>query len=244
MDSHLAEPTSLVDTRMEVVGSVRNFAWVEPGLVARGEQPTLVADSFDALRDRGIATVLSLRPDREPPPRVNRRGWLEYAVADEQQLAEASGLRFRHAPLTDFAAPSPDEIAAGIAELDAAVDAAPPVYVHCRAGVGRATLVSGPWSVSRGRSGEYATEAYARFIALVGNTAAMNGEVLEAMYRRVGQPQVLWALREIVAALGSPVARDPDGLLPAEMPAGAEGWSQGYWEALAPWRERRTRLED
>src|SRR5260370_1436517 len=111
-----------------VVGGIRNFGWVEPGLVARGEQPPLMPETFEALKQHGIRTVMSLRPDREPPPRINRRGWAEYAVEEEQRAVEASGLQFRHAPLTDFSAPPPDEIAAALAELDRAVEHGAPVF--------------------------------------------------------------------------------------------------------------------
>jgi hypothetical protein len=60
------------------------------------------------------------------------------------------------------------------------------------------------------------------------------------MYQRVGQPQVGWALREIVRALGSPVTRDADGLLPPDPPPGAEGWGEEYTRALQPWRTKRA----
>ena len=50
---------------------------------------------------------------------------------------------------------------------------------------------------------------------------ALNSGCSLAVLRRVGQPRVFWALREIVAALGSPITRDPPLLLPAERPAHA-----------------------
>jgi hypothetical protein len=46
---------------------------------------------------------------------------------------------------------------------------------------------------------------------------------------------VLWALREIVAALGSPVTRTFPQLLPPERPAEAIGWEPRYRAALAGW---------
>jgi hypothetical protein len=56
-----------------------------------------------------------------------------------------------------------------------------------------------------------------------------------ANLQRVGQPHLWWALREIVAALGSPVTFDPPSLLPPRQPPGAEGWQQGYRDVLEPW---------
>src|SRR5213076_34332 len=149
-----------------------------------------------------------------PPPKLNRRGWAEYAVEEEQRVAEDSGLLFCYAPLTDFSAPPPEEIAAAIAELDAAVEAGAPVFVHCRAGIGRATLVSGAWSVSHGRPGDYAIGIYTHLMELIAATLNANQEERTAMYHRVGQPQVLWALGEIVKALGSPATLGPSSLLP------------------------------
>ena len=49
------------------LASIRNFAWVEPRMLARGEQPAFEAATFDALREEGVTAVVSLRPDREPP---------------------------------------------------------------------------------------------------------------------------------------------------------------------------------
>ena len=84
------------------LGSIRNFAWVEPGILARGEQPALVAPTFAALRDAGVTAVLSLRPDREPPSNNARRPWPEYHVEEEQALAEAKQTGIVGKPLTPF----------------------------------------------------------------------------------------------------------------------------------------------
>src|SRR5690348_5486460 len=93
------------------LGSIRNFAWVEPGVLARGEQPALEAHTFEALRTAGITAILSLRPDREPPSTNSVRPWPEYRMEDEDALAQSHGMRFRNSPLTDFSAPSPAQVA-------------------------------------------------------------------------------------------------------------------------------------
>lgn len=67
----------LVPTQL---GTIRNFAWVEPGIVARGEQPELNPATFSVLKDVGITAVVSLRPDREPPSKNSVRPWPEYNV--------------------------------------------------------------------------------------------------------------------------------------------------------------------
>jgi protein tyrosine phosphatase (PTP) superfamily phosphohydrolase (DUF442 family) len=223
------------------IASIRNFGWVEPGLVARGEQPPLVSETFDALRELGIGAVLSLRPDGEPPPRVSRRIWPEYVVEDERVLVEHSGLSFHHVGLADWSAPAPDELAAALAALDLAVATAPAVYVHCRAGAGRAALVTGAWSVASGRSGNHAAALYERFMQHLINALPMPPEDLPAMLQRVGQPQVWWALQQIAAALGSPVTVESSTLLPPARPREADAWKQTYQTALQPWRDRIDR---
>jgi hypothetical protein len=100
------------------VAGIRNFAWVQPGVVARGEQPPLELETFEGLRDLGIRVVLSLRADREPPPSAGRRTWPEYRVEDERRLAEHVGLGFSHVPLADFSAPTPGEIAAAMCSMN------------------------------------------------------------------------------------------------------------------------------
>jgi protein tyrosine phosphatase (PTP) superfamily phosphohydrolase (DUF442 family) len=221
-------PTSL--------GSIRNFAWVDTGTVARGEQPALEAESFEALREAGVTAVLSLRPDREQPSVNARRPWPEYHVEEEQALADAAGLSFRHVPLPDFSAPAPEPIARALGIIDDLLAERPGVYVHCRAGAGRAGLVSGAWAVSRGRSGDEAADDYVRFMQHIADALNFSEDDWARFARRVGQPHVWWALREVVDALGSPVTRDQPRLLPPERPLEADDWEARYRAVLRPWR--------
>jgi protein tyrosine phosphatase (PTP) superfamily phosphohydrolase (DUF442 family) len=226
-------------TEPRLLAGIRNFNWAVPGLLARGEQPALEIATFKALHDHGIGTVLSLRPDREPAPRSSRRLWPEYHAEDERELVEAVGMQFRHVELQDFSAPSPDEVARALSEVDAAIEQAHAVYVHCRAGAGRAAVVSGAWMVTQGHTGDDAAALYERLMQHVMSQMNFSAEETLVMQRRVGQPFVWWALREIVAALGSPATRDLN-LLPPEVPPGAEAWT--YRDALGPWRVRRESL--
>jgi protein tyrosine phosphatase (PTP) superfamily phosphohydrolase (DUF442 family) len=218
------------------LGTIRNFAWVIPGALARGEQPELEPNVFSLLRQEGVSAVLSLRPDREPPSPNARRPWPEYHVEDEQAVAEAAGLRFAHVPLEDFSAPSPDQIATALSTLDALVDDGQSVYVHCRAGAGRAGLVSGAWAVTRGHTGDEAADNYVRFMAHIGDALQFTEDQWAFFARRVGQPYVWWALREIVSALGSPVTREQPRLLAPEKPPESDHWEDGYRRVLQPWR--------
>jgi protein tyrosine phosphatase (PTP) superfamily phosphohydrolase (DUF442 family) len=207
-------------------------------MLARGEQPALEASTFDTLRDAGVSAVLSLRPDGEPPSKNASRPWPEYHVEEEQALAEASGLRFRNVPLEDFSAPPPDGVASALSVIDALLAENSGVYVHCRAGAGRTGLISASWAVTRGQSGDDAAESFLRFMEHIASERNFTGDQWAAFARRVGQPQVWWALCEVVDALGSPVRRIPPRLLPAEVPPEAMtgNWSAGYRTALEPWR--------
>jgi protein tyrosine phosphatase (PTP) superfamily phosphohydrolase (DUF442 family) len=224
------------------VAGIRNFGWVEPGVVARGEQPPLVESTFQGLYALGIRSVLSLRPDGEPPTSLNPAAWPEYHLEDERQHAQRAGLAVWHAPMADFSAPRADEIAAALAALDQAVASRPGVYVHCRAGAGRTAVVTGAWLVARGGTGDDAAALYQRFTAFHDAQVDIPPDQFPARVRRLGRPFVWWSLREIAAALGSPVVGSyalPD----PEQPPGAEAWPDAYRAALRPWRERRVRVE-
>ena len=217
-------------------GTIRNFAWVVPGVLARGEQPQLEPTIFAALRRAGITTVLSLRPDREPPSPNASRPWPEYYAEQEQALAEQAGMRFAQFPLEDFSAPPPERIAGALSLLDSLANDGQAVYVHCRAGAGRTGLVSGAWEVTRGRSGDDVADTYVRFMLHIADALGCDDEQGAAYLRRVGQSHTWWALREIVAALGSPVTRQQPRLLPPERPPQADRWVEGYRRLLQPWR--------
>jgi protein tyrosine phosphatase (PTP) superfamily phosphohydrolase (DUF442 family) len=228
-----------------VVGSVQNFGWVEPGVLARGEQPKLEESAFRALHAAGIGTIVSLRPDDEPPPEhQGLRVWPVYHVEDERRLAEGVGLQFRHVPMQDFSAPHPNEVAQALEVLDQAVAEAPAVFVHCRAGAGRTGLVTGAWTIAHGRrSGDEVAASYARFVHHNAQRYGLDPETVRQVQRRVGQPRVWWALQRIAEALGSPVGLSQAlDLLPPEPPAEAADWPAGYTAALRPWRLRRSRL--
>ena len=222
------------------LGSIRNFIWVIPKVLARGEQPALEPEVFRLLRAEGISAILSLRPDREPPSANSRRPWPEYHVEEEQALAEQAGMRFANVPLEDFSAPPPERVAAALQAIDELVNDGRAVYVHCRAGAGRAGMVSGAWAVTRGRTGDDAADNYVRVMERIGQSFDYTDEQVWASFaRRVGQPYIWWAMREIVAALGSPITREQPRLLPPEKPPDADHWEDGYRQLLEPWRRSR-----
>ncbi len=222
------------------LGSIRNFAWVEPGVVARGEQPELNPATFNKLKEVGITAVVSLRPDGEPPSKNSVRPWPEYHVSDEDSLATSLGMRFRNVPITDLSAPSPEQVVAALQVIDELVAERPGVYIHCRAGAGRAGLISAVWAVTRGHTGDEAAGSYLRFMAHVGGAFGydQDPQLWEAFLRRVGSPLIWWALRQIVDALGSPVTREQPRLVGPERPPEADHWEERYLDLLQPWRRR------
>jgi hypothetical protein len=211
---------------------IRNFAWLRPGVLARGEQPHPLAPTLAALQTVGIGAILCLREATEP----GRRDWPDYAVAEEAAACAALGLHFHHVACQDFAAPPPEAVAAALRAIDAEAAAARPLYVHCLAGVGRTGIVTAAWLMTQGSGGDTAAALYWRFVEHI--TARRWQETPAAPLREhMGLPAQMWALQEIARALGTTVAPRPDWSAAAQ-PAGTDDWPARYWAALAPWRER------
>ena len=218
------------------LAGIHNFGWVVPGSLARGEQPPLDPDTFEALAREGIGTVLSLRQDGEPA-----RGFTmaqgAYAGADEAEHCRAAGLRFCQVGCTDYQAMLPDRLAAALRTIDEEALAGRPVFVHCSAGVGRSTLVAGAWFIAHGGA---ATEMARVHIAFVEErTLRMQiapGDLAEYA-RRVGRAQSWWSFLEIARALGDPVIELPSFPAP-EAPSSAGELVAGYEGELRPWRRQ------
>src|SRR4051812_17726388 len=184
------------------LAGIRNFVWVAPGVLARGEQPPLTDETFAALRAEGITALLSLRPhDEQPTPKRPHA----YDVHAEQALAAHHGMQFAHAPMADFSAPEPEALAAALRTLDGQLADGDAVYVHCRAGAGRASLVSGAWLIAHGAAGDEAARLYEAQMDHLGQSTGLSPDEWRTVLQRVGQPQVLWSLGEIARALGSPL---------------------------------------
>jgi protein-tyrosine phosphatase len=215
-------------SRCEAVGAppgIPNFAWVEAGRVARGQQPDLTIAAYRELQACGVTSVLSLRPSIEYPE--NER--LSYAVAAERDVCAALGLRFLHVPCTDFQAPRPGSVIRALRMLDAEVGQGNAVYVHCLAGVGRTGVVCGAWQLLRGGSG---TEALRQFAYFAHEAHGRRGpqRPLEEFYQRIGAHQQAWVLLSMARALGAPAALPAEGIAPRRPQRAASHWRRRFRE--------------
>ena len=141
----------------------------------------------------------------------------------------------RNVPIADFSAPSPEQVASALTVLDEASAEQPGVYVHCRAGAGPCRTRLRRLGCQRGQTGDDAADNYVRFMEHIGASVGFTADEWSTFVRRVGQPFVWWALREIVDALGSPVTRQQPRLQAPERPPEADHWEPRYRELLRPW---------
>jgi atypical dual specificity phosphatase len=86
-----------------------------------------------ALAERGVATLINLHERPHAPEALARCG-----------LAEV------HLPVPDFAAPTPAQLAAGVAAIERAVAGGRRAAVHCGAGLGRTGTLLACYLVQRG----------------------------------------------------------------------------------------------
>ncbi len=113
-----------------------------PG-VAVSEQIAL--DDLASISAAGYRVVLNNRPDGEAPGQPDS--------ADVAAAAAASGLQYRHLPVTATNFPG-----AGLDEVAAAFDEGGPVFAFCRSGTRCANL----WVVSRPPAERAAAREHAR----------------------------------------------------------------------------------
>jgi protein-tyrosine phosphatase len=211
------------------VGSIRNFAWIAPSLLARGEQPK--SRDYQKLRRMGIGTILSLR-ETEASGELEREA---YRAVDEGKYCAAAGLAFRHIPCVDKFLPEPKAIAFALTAIDEELADGRPVFMHCLYGVGRTGLVAAAWGMAR--AGQSLREAGDMFFDFFNDMYIRNGIAIEKYEAHHREYRVLahwWAVRTMATALGLPTnAPDP---FPPEPPANALDWESSCHRALEQWR--------
>ena len=100
-----------------------SLAWMTPSL-AQGPAPR--RSQVAALARAGIHSVLDLRAE----------------AADDDALLTRHGLRFRHIPMADRAAPDVDALKEAVDWVMTELAADRRVLVHCQAGAGRSPFVA------------------------------------------------------------------------------------------------------
>jgi protein-tyrosine phosphatase len=90
-------------------------------------------DEMVALRAAGVDVLVSLQTHEER---------VELGLVDEPEAAVRAGLEFLAFPIADLGVPDRHEIEPFLATLRDRLDAGRHVVVHCRAGIGRSSLVA------------------------------------------------------------------------------------------------------
>jgi protein-tyrosine phosphatase len=65
---------------------------------------------------------------------------------------------YYHFPIYDFGVPETDQLVRTLDKIDESITGKQPVYVHCRAGIGRTGLVVGCYLARHGKTGIEALE--------------------------------------------------------------------------------------
>jgi len=118
--------------------------WIESAqprlaIMARPRAGDWLEDEVANWRNAGVATVVSL---------LERHEVDDLGLADEEALCAQFGIRFLSLPIADRGLPADPIVFKDFIERLVGDDA--PIAIHCRAGIGRSTLVAAAILVGRG----------------------------------------------------------------------------------------------
>jgi len=131
-----------------------NCYWLVPGRLLAGQHPggrgaTDVAGTVAALLAAGVRQTLDLTSPGE--------GLADYApLLTQQAAAQGWQAQVHRAPVADFSVPDARRMRWVLDHLQAALDGAAPLYLHCHGGIGRTGTAIGCLLVEQGFSGDEA----------------------------------------------------------------------------------------
>lgn len=133
----------------DLVGAIVKPTWYDipgptPGrlsTMARPRGDDWLDDEMAALRAAGVDVLVSLQTATEQH---------EVGLTGEDAAARRAGLTFRHLPTVDLGVPTRREVIPLVREILADLAAGRHVVVHCRAGIGRSSLIAGAVLVALG----------------------------------------------------------------------------------------------
>lgn len=107
-------------------------------------------DEMRGLREAGVDVLVCALtgPERD-----------ELGLSDEERAATAAGLRFVSVPIPDRTVPDPATVLPTLRELSDRLGAGAHVVTHCRAGIGRASLLAATLLILRGTDPDTAWDA-------------------------------------------------------------------------------------
>src|SRR5688572_11271699 len=119
-------------------------------ILARPRGNDWLTDEVEGWHDAGVQVVVSLLTPTEAS---------ELGLDDEEQVVHARGLSYTSFPIEDYSVPSsPNALRELVSQLAERLDRGETVGIHCRAGIGRSSIVAACLLVTQGQSVETAFE--------------------------------------------------------------------------------------
>jgi hypothetical protein len=128
--------------------------WVLPGKLLAGEYPGRREEQETRKRLQGLILAgIRICIDLTKPGEIEP----SYREIFLEELSHYGYVgQYHHFPIYDFGIPDTDQLVRTLDKIDECVTGSRPVYVHCRAGIGRTGLVVGCYLVRHGKTGNEA----------------------------------------------------------------------------------------